>query len=609
MTGLHQIVLSATTARGPATGTLTLRVPSLHGWGWGELGQIGFGDDTVNVLQVVANGTRTMALLSDGTTRRWGTALTTPSNLGNLVSVALGLTHALGLRSDGTVVAWGDSGGGKTTVPVGLSGVVSVAAGWGFSMALKSDGTVVVWGSPPAATPNGLANITAIAAGQQHCLALNAEGLVIGWGNNSYNQINIPVGLTQVVAISSNHSHNLALKSDGKVVAWGDTLNGKLAVPSGLNSVVQVAASQHNSMALKADGTVVVWGDNTSGQNVPPTDAGPLIQVASGNGHCLGLSAIGTTMLPEIIADRFAVGVAEFPFHFRVFTKNQPTSYAAAGLPAGLSIHPTTGLISGTPTEAGTFEVELSATNAHGTGEADLTLHINAPAVTITSLTSQTFDATSSLNYQITSNFPATSYAATGLPAGVVLDANTGLITGTPQVSGNFVGNLTATTAYGDATATLTLRIRSVYSWGYLKQSSVPTSLANVRELAGGGQHTLALRQDGTVVALGANSDQTTVPAGLADVVTVAASSSGSLALKSDRTVTAWGSSLNGNITPPSNLTTAVQLAAGQDHFLALQANGTVRAWGETTPAASAQCPRACGKWWLWPPEAAPATH
>src|SRR5205823_5975205 len=49
-----------------------------------------------------------------------------------------------------------------------------------------------------------------------------------------------------------------------------------------------------------------------------------------------------------------------------------------SGLPSGLSINTSNGLISGTPTTTGTYSVSLSATNSGGTGTATLTLTVNS---------------------------------------------------------------------------------------------------------------------------------------------------------------------------------------------------------------------------------------
>jgi len=73
-----------------------------------------------------------------------------------------------------------------------------------------------------------------------------------------------------------------------------------------------------------------------------------------------------------------ASGTVGQAFSYQITASNSPTSFAAANLPTGLSVNSATGLISGTPTAAGTTNATLSANNTAGTGTATL-------AITITS--------------------------------------------------------------------------------------------------------------------------------------------------------------------------------------------------------------------------------
>ncbi|HJU17552.1 MAG TPA: DUF4082 domain-containing protein [Stellaceae bacterium] len=79
---------------------------------------------------------------------------------------------------------------------------------------------------------------------------------------------------------------------------------------------------------------------------------------------------------PAITSPSAASGSVGAAFSYQITATNNPTSFNATGLPGGLSVNTTTGLISGTPTAAGNFNVTISATNSAGTGSATLALSI-----------------------------------------------------------------------------------------------------------------------------------------------------------------------------------------------------------------------------------------
>src|SRR6185369_13824214 len=85
-----------------------------------------------------------------------------------------------------------------------------------------------------------------------------------------------------------------------------------------------------------------------------------------------------------------------------------------------------------------------------------------------------------------------------------------------------------------------------------------------IKAIAAGYNYTLALRDNGTVVSWGYNSDgQTNVPTGLRGVAAIAAASRHSVALKSDGTVVAWGDNSSGQVTVPPGLSGVIAVAAG----------------------------------------------
>jgi hypothetical protein len=149
--------------------------------------------------------------------------------------------------------------------------------------------------------------------------------------------------------------------------------------------------------------------------------------------------------LPVINSPLTASGTVGTPFSYQITATNNPTSFNAAGLPAGLSVVTNTGIISGTPASAGTTNITLSAANSGGTGSATLVLTVN-PAFTPPVITVQPSNLTVSVGSAAT--FTA---GASGNPLPTVQwqkSADNG--TTWSDITGATSASYTFTTAAGD---------------------------------------------------------------------------------------------------------------------------------------------------------------
>jgi hypothetical protein len=136
-------------------------------------------------------------------------------------------------------------------------------------------------------------------------------------------------------------------------------------------------------------------------------------------------------------------------------------SISAGSLPAGLSLAPSTGLISGTPTATGTTNFSVTVADAGNpvqTASATTSIVIAAPAppalaITTSSMPAGTNGASYSNALQASGGTSpyAWSITAGSLPAGLSLNQATGLISGTPTTNGT--SSFTATVTDGGSPA------------------------------------------------------------------------------------------------------------------------------------------------------------
>ncbi len=142
-------------------------------------------------------------------------------------------------------------------------------------------------------------------------------------------------------------------------------------------------------------------------------------------------------LLPVITSGAIQSGAVNLPMTYTITATNSPSSYGASGLPAGLSLNTSTGVISGTPTAAGVNNVQLSATANSSTGTGNVVFDIlqSTAVPVINSPTAETASVGASFTYQISAANAPVQFGATGLPAGFTLVPSTGLISGTPTTA------------------------------------------------------------------------------------------------------------------------------------------------------------------------------
>jgi formylglycine-generating enzyme required for sulfatase activity len=141
-------------------------------------------------------------------------------------------------------------------------------------------------------------------------------------------------------------------------------------------------------------------------------------------------------------------------------------SLESGTLPAGLNLAGTTGVISGTPTTAGTSHFTVKATNATGSDTKPLSITITAvgggvaPAITTAALLDGTEGVAYNQTLAATGDTPITWTIGSGtLPTGLNLAGTTGVISGTPTTVGTSNFTVRAANAAGIGTKPFSITI------------------------------------------------------------------------------------------------------------------------------------------------------
>ena len=244
-----------------------------------------------------------------------------------------------------------------------------------------------------------------------------------------------------------------------------------------------------------------------------PTVAGPAnatITVTDSTGRVSTSQAYAITVAPAAtvtIADPSIppgeVGLAYGPVNMVATGGTAPYMWGAVNLPPGLSINLNSGRISGAPTAAGQYTIGITATDSNGVSASQnftVTIATGTRPVTIGltpgSLPNGTVGvAYGPVNMVASGGTAPYLWSATGLPAGVAINASSGAISGVPTTAASYTPAITATDAnlvtgslnYAVTIVTAVARTQQAITFGPLANQAILTTPAALSASASSG--------------------------------------------------------------------------------------------------------------------------
>jgi alpha-tubulin suppressor-like RCC1 family protein/uncharacterized protein YecT (DUF1311 family) len=494
--------VSAAGAAAPAGGVLA--------FGFNSAGQLG---DTTNSGTSDPNPTPTVV----GVPREVGPVTQVAAGGGHsLVVTASGQLYAFGSNEFGQLGSTTNSGTGipnptpaLVTLPGEVGPVTQVAVGEDHSLAVTASGQLYAFGfnyygqlgrsantssgdpnpTPTVVTlPGEVGPVTRVAAGGNHSLAVTASGQLYAFGFNGYGglgsatnngtgtptptptPVSLPGEIGPVTQVAAGTADSLAVTAGGQLYAFGLNDTGELGsatnsgtenpnptpalvtLPGEVGPVTQVAAGAGHSLAVTASGQLYAFGDNEFGQlgsaanngteNPNPTPApvslpgevGPVTQVAAGRGHSLAVTASGQL---------YAFGINQF---------GQLGNSANNG--------------TGSPNPMPTLVSLASGTTIDTVAKGEAAEHSLVIVADLTITTSALPAAQAGSSYHAgltaTGGTAPVTWSQTGLPSGLSIDPQTGVLAGTPTSAGSDQVTTTAADKYGSQTSrTYTLTINA----------------------------------------------------------------------------------------------------------------------------------------------------
>ncbi|GAB1641439.1 hypothetical protein KRMM14A1259_18620 [Krasilnikovia sp. MM14-A1259] len=360
--------------------------------------------------------------------------------------------------SGATGFTWNIGPATQLTDPGSQAATLGVA----MSLPITATGGKAPYTWAAAWLPSGLSinSSTGVISGTPTMLTTSPVTVTVTDSLKIASTVSFPITVTNPVTVTDPGTHNDAAGSTVTAVA--------LTAAGGSGTYTWTTTGLPTGLSVNAS-TGVISGvpaaAGTSAVTVTATDSAGRSATRSFTWNvALALTAA------SIDAQSGTVGIAVSPVTLTATGGKSPYSWSAAGLPAGLSLAASTGVISGAPTAVGSPTVQATVTDADGRTNITTFTWTVATPVTIHELPTQdnTVGVNGSVTVSASGGAAPYTWTATGLPDGLSIDTTTGIISGTPAAAISTTVTITATDA---AHRTGSLRV----AWNV----GVPVSLAN----------------------------------------------------------------------------------------------------------------------------------
>jgi hypothetical protein len=321
-----------------------------------------------------------------------------------------------------------------TSLPVATAGVAYSATltesggtgpfKWTVSSGTLPVGLTLTPAGTIAGTPTGASS--ASLTFQVNDAAGNSSGHAIQFTVNAPPLLTITTGSLPGAALTVAYSQTLEATGGVPSYSWSLTAG---SLPAGLNlSSTGVISGMPNGTTGSSTFTVTVTDSQTP---TPATKSAQLSIVVSQ----APLSVTTTSLASGVIGDGYSQTLQASGG-----TPSYSWSISAGTLPAGLTLNPSTGSISGTPSATGTSDFTVKVTDSTAeTATASLSIAVNAKlAITSTSLPGGSVGAAYSATVQASGGLQPYTWSITSgsLPTGLSINSS-GTISGTPSATGS----------------------------------------------------------------------------------------------------------------------------------------------------------------------------